>query len=162
MAVIVSEHADFELAAYFVPSITVYNRLESTPRTADFDRSLKAEIRDAMWMLTRQWQFGEFKGEDAATAVTTKILGEHSVMNTIHFPGDAKFPYDGKQPLETIVEREALGTSLSLAVQMGRYFIKLIKANPNFTSILHQLIVDFPLKFTPHKNDDEGIQLLNT
>src|SRR5204863_3756230 len=98
MAVTVTDTSVFEMAAYFVPSITVYNRLESSPRTVDFDRSLKAEVRDPLWMLTRQWQFGEFKGEDAATAVTTKILGEHTAINTLHFPGDNRFPYDGKMP----------------------------------------------------------------
>ena len=46
---------------YRIPTITAYNRLEATPRTTNFDRSLKAEVRDAMWMLTRQWQFGEFQ-----------------------------------------------------------------------------------------------------
>ena len=68
------DYSIFVMAEYLVPSITVYNRLEAIPRAADFDRSLKAEVRDALWMLTRQWQFGEFKGEDAATAVTTLAL----------------------------------------------------------------------------------------
>ena len=46
--------------AYRIRSITAYNRLEASPRTMQFDRSLKAEVRDPLWMLTRQWQFGEF------------------------------------------------------------------------------------------------------
>jgi hypothetical protein len=162
MAVSVSDFAAFEIAEYFVPSITVYNRLEPAPRTVDFDRSLKAGVRDALWMLTRQWQFGEFKGEDAATAVTTKILGEHSAMNMIHFPGNNTFSYDAKTPLETIAEREMLTPDLSLAVQMGRYFIKLIKNKPGFVTALNQLIIEYPLNYQPTINDDEGIQLLNT
>src|SRR5688572_10442053 len=120
MAVSVSNLDVFEITEYFVPSITVYNRLESSPRTADFDRSLKAEVRDPLWMLTRQWQFGEFKGEDAATAVTTKILGEHTSINTIHFPNNVTLPYDGKIPLEAVVEKEAPVPGLHLAVQISR------------------------------------------
>jgi hypothetical protein len=162
MAVSVSNLDVFEITEYFVPSITVYNRLESSPRTADFDRSLKAEVRDPLWMLTRQWQFGEFKGEDAATAVTTKILGEHTSINTIHFPDNVTLPYDGKIPLEAVVEKEAPVPGLHLAVQISRYFIRLIKSNPGFDTTLSQLIARYPLNYTVHKNDDEGIQLLNT
>ncbi len=161
MAVSVGELQPFELEAYFVPSITVYNRLESSPRTANFDRSLRAEVRDALWMLTRQWQFGEFKGEDAATALSTKILGEHTTINNIHFPNNNILPYDGSMPLESIVEREIHAPDLSTAVQMARYFIKLIKQKPNFATTLDLLITTYPLNFTPEKNDDDGNQLLN-
>jgi hypothetical protein len=149
------------IAAYRVPSITAYNRLEPTPRTEDFDRSLKAEIRDALWMLTRQWQFGEFQGEDAATAMTSKILGQHSTPDKIHFPGDTIFPYDGMIPLEAAIEREKLTPDLFLSVQMGRYFIKLLKGAADFSTVLQLLIETYPLNYQPDKNDSEGIQLLN-
>ena len=162
MAVSVSELAVFELAEYFVPSITVYNRLESTPRTVDFDRSLRAEVRDPMWMLTRQWQFGEFKGEDAATAVTTKILGDHTIINTVHLNGDSKLAYDGTIPLETVVEREPLTRNLGLAVHMARYFIKLMKSHSNFENRLNPLLNEYHLDYTVNINDTEGNQLLNT
>jgi len=152
----------FEIEAYHVPSITVYNRLEASPRTADFDRSLKAEVRDPLWMLTRQWQFGEFKGEDAATAVSTKILGEHTTINTIHFPGNKKIEYNGKAPLEAIVERETFTEDLATALQMSRYFIKLIKAKPGFAESLNQLITVFPFDFDIDPNDYHALELLNT
>jgi len=152
----------FQIGAYHVPSITVYNRLEASPRTADFDRSLKAEVRDPLWMLTRQWQFGEFKGEDAATAVSTKILGAHTTVNTIHFPGDKKLAYDGQSPLEAIVERESFPGDLATAVQMSRYFIRLIKAKPDFGESLGLLITAFPFDFSIEPNDHQGIELLNS
>src|SRR5207253_4888420 len=49
------------------PTVTVWNRLEVRPRRADFDRALKAEVRDALWMLTKQWQVGEFFADDAGS-----------------------------------------------------------------------------------------------
>ena len=55
------------LRARNIPSITEWNRLEARPRTKDFDRALSAELRDALWMLTRQWQMGEFRGDDAGS-----------------------------------------------------------------------------------------------
>ncbi len=35
--------------------------------TTDIATTLRAEIRDPMWMLARQWQLGEFRGEDAGS-----------------------------------------------------------------------------------------------
>jgi hypothetical protein len=151
----------FAITAYRIPSITGYNRLESTPRRLDFDRSLKAEVRDAIWMLTRQWQFGEFKGEDAASAVTTKILSEQTVMDQVQFPGNGTFPYNGQIPLETVVEREKLVRGLSLSIQMARYLIRLIKLKPDFENGLKFLMLEYPLNYTPEQNDYEGLQLLH-
>src|SRR5262249_15704622 len=48
------------LAQRSFPTITAWNRLEGRPRRDDFSRALKAEVRDAAWMLARQWQIGEF------------------------------------------------------------------------------------------------------
>ena len=47
------------------PTIMAWNRLEGRPRRANFARALKAEVHDAMFMLTRQWQMGEFRSDDA-------------------------------------------------------------------------------------------------
>ena len=68
------------LSDAFNPSITNWNRLEGRPRSHDFDRSLRAEVRDALWMLCRQWQFGEFDGEDAGTTVVAKTQVSTSVI----------------------------------------------------------------------------------
>ena len=54
------------------PAITRWNRLEGRPRTHDFDRALRAEVRDAMWMLSRQWQLGEFVGDDAGSPILAR------------------------------------------------------------------------------------------
>jgi len=152
--------ANIQLMQYRVPSITAYNRLEASPRTADFDRSLKAEVRDALWMLTRQWQFGEFQGEDAASAATSKIMGVHTAMDQVHFPGNKMVPYDGTVPLEAMVEGEALKPGLFLAVQMGRYFIRLLKKRSDFTDWFNKLLGLYPLNYQPLPNDYEGLQLL--
>ncbi|CAN5158465.1 hypothetical protein BH23BAC1_BH23BAC1_26960 [soil metagenome] len=115
------------LAEFRIPSITAYNRLEISPRTRNFQRSLKAEVRDPLWMLTRQWQFGEFQGEDAASPVTSQILGEHYQIDRVSFPQDRRFLYDESIPLEAKVEREKIPANLFLRAQMGRYYMKLLK-----------------------------------
>ena len=56
-----------------IPLVRGWNRLEGRPRSADFERSLRAEVRDPLWFLTRQWQFGEFEGDDAGSPIDARI-----------------------------------------------------------------------------------------
>ncbi len=144
-------------------AVIVYNRLEASPRTLDFDRSLKSEIRDPLWMLSRQWQFGEFQGEDAATVFTARIEGEHTVMDRMQFAGGNSFPLNDESPLETVVEREKIGPGLFIASQMGRYFLKLMKQEGLFNATDLQKFLDkYPLSYKPGSNDRRGIELLNS
>src|SRR5215207_10846784 len=92
-----------------IPTIITWNRLEGRPRTNNFDRALKAEVRDALWMLTKQWQLGEFRGDDAGSPVLARIC-----TGTVEFdrfqPGDATpEPFSLARPLETTVERRPIG-----------------------------------------------------
>src|SRR5207245_7558878 len=55
-------------------SITFWNRLEPRPRSPGSVRdTLAARVRDPVWMLTRQWQMGEFRGEDAGSPANVRI-----------------------------------------------------------------------------------------
>lgn len=130
----------------FRAAITLWNRLEGRPRKADFDRSLRAEVRDPLWMLTRQWQFGEFKGEDAGSAVKARVqlnttrIDRYAVKSENRdATGGELFenavPYDQSFPLEIEVEREPLlgdgpdpnSADLKLRTQMGRHWMRLLK-----------------------------------
>lgn len=155
----VAKKAQLFRAEYRIPSITAYNRLEATPRSINFDRSLKAEVRDPMWMLTRQWQFGEFEGEDAASAVTAQMVGEHTVMDRLRLANHPPGKFDGSLPLETHAEREALGSSLFMSVQMSRYFVKLMRAN-SLEPALGKFITKYKLLHTIGRNDVEGELLM--
>jgi len=156
---------------YRIPTVTAYNRLEPSQRTKNFDRSLKAEIRDALWMLTRQWQFGEFEGEDAGSPVTAQVLGEHSSPDRIGFPGGKVFSYDQSIPLETKVEREPIRRSLFFSVQLSRYFFKCVNKQGLLTAVNKTaLITKYPLNylinelgnvFSIDPNDADGVQLFN-
>jgi hypothetical protein len=111
-------------------------------------------------MLTRQWQFGEFQGEDAASPVMSQILGEHTAMDRVAFPQDNIFPYTDAVPLETQVESERLSGSLFLATQMSRYFVRLLK-DEGLMDYMNRLRAKHPLAYTIDKNDFEGLQLFN-
>jgi hypothetical protein len=115
------------------PTVTVWNRLEGRPRTQAFDRALRAEVRDALWMLTRQWQMGEFRGEDAGSPFLAKLHVTHAPL-TRYRPGDGPpAALHAGVPLEAEVERRPLPlvlggreVGLDLRLVMGRQWTRLI------------------------------------
>lgn len=107
--------------------ITVWNRLEPRPRTVDFDRSLRAEVRDALWMLSRQWQLGELKGEDTGTAVFARAEMETTKVTKMAQRNNDAVDIDGSQVLEADVEREIVDYDTALRVEMGQHFLKILK-----------------------------------
>src|SRR6266566_8634980 len=94
------------------PSITMWNRLEGRPRTNNFTRALKAEISDALWMLTRQWQMGEFQGDDAGSPVFAKLQLHKTELTQYKPDGHAAQSFNDDIPLETIVERRPIALAL--------------------------------------------------
>ena len=147
------------LDEYRIPTITAYNRLEPVPRSKDPENSLKADVRDALWMLTRQWQYGEFRGEDAGSAVTAQILGEHTAMDRIQLGDADPAAYDPGKPLEATVEAEELTDNLFFAVQIARYFIRLLQMKSLDTTYTAKFIAQYPLNFAIDPNDQNGLQL---
>ncbi len=117
----------------FFPTITLWNRLEGRPRTTDFDRALKAEVRDALWMLTRQWQVGEFQGDDAGSPIATKIHGTTTQLTKYRAGQHRTEAFSNTEPLEAKVEQKAIAfvpgaqmMSLDIRLLMGRRWLKLV------------------------------------
>jgi hypothetical protein len=115
------------------PTVTTWNRLEARPRTVAFDRALQAEVRDALWMLTRQWQLGEFRGSDAGSPVFAKLRIDTAPLTAYQAGSGPAEPMPDGVPMETTVERRALAmtsagqpTSLDVRLAMGREWLALI------------------------------------
>lgn len=104
-----------------------WNRVEPRVRKEDFDRVLRCEIHDPLWMLTRQWQFGEFKGEDTGSAIFAKTLVKTSKIARFKaFNGTAQ-PYRDDIPLEALVESEPQKQDFRKAVQAGRRWMNILQ-----------------------------------
>ena len=127
-----------------VPLLRGWNRLEGRPRIPDFERSLKAEVRDPLWFLTRQWQFGEFQGEDAASPIDV-ALGVRSAPIAFMRVGATEIPYDPTVPIETRVEREPAAFDLTFHMQGSRYLLRLLVKN-KIGVLLAKFVTGFPLK----------------
>lgn len=119
------------------PTVTFWSRLEGRPRTERFERALQAEVRDALWMLTRQWQLGEFRGDDAGSPILARLHVETTRLTKYRADGGAVEPFDESVPLETEVERRPLPITrgarelaLDLRLVLGRHWLKLIGTLP--------------------------------
>ena len=104
-----------------------WNRLESRPRKSEFDEVLKAAIHDPLWMLTRQWQFGEFQGEDTGSAVFAKIMMETTRVNKFRHRDGSISDYDESVPLETFVERMPVLYDIRFRTTAGQYWLRLLQ-----------------------------------
>lgn len=82
-----------------------YQRIEPRSRKEDFQESLEMRTADPLWMLGRQWQFGEFQAEDNGTPISVEIeyhtneIDQYAPANNFGFESLAN-----KAPLEVIVE----------------------------------------------------------
>ncbi|MFD9789822.1 hypothetical protein ACFWXK_02600 [Streptomyces sp. NPDC059070] len=118
------------------PTVGLWNRLEGRPRTTDFARALRAEVRDPLWMLTRQWQLGEFRGADAGSPVTVTYSVDTTTPSRFRPAGGAVEPLPADRPLETVAERRALPfafgadrIAFDLRLAIGRRWMKLLAQN---------------------------------
>lgn len=156
----------------FPPAVLGWNRLEGRPRTEKFDRALRAEVHDALWFVTRQWQFGEFKGEDAGSPVDVRTAVRVDPIQHYAVRGGGAVAYDGSIPLEAHVEREPVSFTLNVHAQITRYFWQLIKgvATPSAVQVLYltayplsaSAIAGFPDEDTKHSLQLAKSRVLDT
>jgi hypothetical protein len=125
-----------------MPSITSWMRLEPRSRKAEMDTTLQARIYDPLWLLARQWKFGEFQGEDNGSPIMARWRGESARLTRYQAGAIAPDPranaqrYDVRRmPLETLVERETIRPpvneaakpeKLRLAAEAGQQFMRML------------------------------------
>lgn len=133
---LIVKNAAFSAAVVVQPSLTIWSRLEVQPTTPDYAPALAAGIADPLWMLTRQWQFGEYGGEDAGSPIAVKLEAEEAVLARYlagplgSDPASKATDYNpAGQPLETLVEAESPEMAGPLAgVWAGQQFLRLLAA----------------------------------
>lgn len=116
-------------------------------------RSLQAQVRDPLWFLARQWQMGEFLGDDAGSPVQATLSVEQRSITTYR-PGtdDSKTTaIDPTLPVETHVERETVTLRMRGSVRLGLYFESLVTeegiANPD--TVIAAFRQAFPISNSP-------------
>ena len=153
-------------------SITTWMRLEPRCRNDDMSAGLQARIYDPLWLLARQWQIGEFDGDDAGSPAMARFKAETSGLTRFH-PGSIApntrlkaAAYSGAQtPLEPLVEREvvrpaeaapARAEKLRLAIESGIYFLRLLDQQTMSRSYRDSFIQKYSL---PPLTDDQRAEI---
>lgn len=144
------------------PTVTLWNRLEGRPRTRNFERALRAEVRDALWMITRQWQTGEFRAEDAGSPVFAKVHVATTRLSRVALGEGAPQPIDQDIPLQAQVERLPLRlrvgqdkVALDVRLMLGRRWLKLIAPIGSYAdAFIDKYRFEIP---DPHQRDSAAI-----
>ena len=162
-------------------SITSWMRLEPQSRNAEMSTSLQARIYDPLWLLARQWQLGEFQGEDNGSPVMASWRGESGRLMRYHSGAIAPNSmvnarhYDAtRMPLETLVERETIRPmpgqngkpeKLRLAAEAGQQFLRMLDQQPLSSDYRNAFIRQYPFpELTPEQRaalDTESLGFLD-
>jgi hypothetical protein len=146
-----------------LPTAVIWNRLEGRPRSDDLTRPMRAEIRDPAWMLARQWQFGEFEGEDAGAAVQAKIQVESRPLTGIKLDAHPTVAYDQKTPVEFLVERQPVEPDLMMGLYIGRRWLKQLKGEfPGDNALLNSFVTKYSIQEpNPAGKDLESLKVVS-
>src|SRR6185436_8771398 len=162
------------------PSITSWTRLEVRSRQADMRVSLSARVFDPLWLMARQWQVGEFQGEDAGMPVLARVRSQTTMLSRIHLgelPANTitqAAAYDPQvMPLEVMVERQRTRPTnagdarmLRLSVEAGLHFLLMLVQQPLSKKYRLLFIARFALQRPDHsllaKSDEDTRRFVET
>jgi hypothetical protein len=87
---------------------TTWARLEPVASDPELRPGLVAEIADPAWLLARQWQLGELRGDDASSPALVELTAQIARPTRVRLGAAAAArDYDpGAQPLDVLGERE--------------------------------------------------------
>lgn len=103
-------------------------RLEPGHRSGGVQGGLAARVHDPLWLLTRQWQFGEFTAQDAGSPAVVRMSGASAPIDAWR-PGVASdwVPYDlGQGPLDAQVEDEPVHIDVRLRAEGGAALLRVL------------------------------------
>lgn len=70
-----------------------WTRLEPHSQSGDPQPGIEARVHDPLWMIGRQWQMGEFRGEDCGTPVSVRLTARTQTLSALR-PGGAERGFD--------------------------------------------------------------------
>ena len=146
------------------PTVTGWTRLEPYSRSDELRDGLRAEVHDPLWMLTRQWQVGEFQGEDVGSPVQVRLRMECTPL-TRYQPGVLApgATVSGQrltgEPLEALVEKESIrregALQPRLAAEAGLHLCRLPGAAPHRADLVKHFGLRAPDEATLRLLDED-------
>lgn len=128
-----------EAALKLRPTVVTYSRLEPVNLTSgDLTLGLEVPIADPLWMIGRQWQFEELRGEDGGSPILAEVEAERAPLTRFHAGspvGAADAAAESvdvpgpRLPVEVAVEAEApVVLPERVRAEIGLQLLRLIRA----------------------------------
>ena len=135
-----------------------WKRLESATIDPQISEGLEARVADPLWFLARQWQTGEFKGNDAANPFLVRMRAESfNIDRLILDDGRSLDLSDHNLPLEPLVESESVMQGPSparVSAEMGRLLVRSMRRVAGSEDLIEALQQYFPLQLPADDNLD--------
>jgi len=142
-----------------------FTRLEPQSVSGDPSPGLEARVHDPLWLLGRQWQFGEFHGEDVGTPIAVHVLSTSNRVGAWQ-PGDwaAQNPAPARvllpnTALDPLVEREptpAEGPGLRQRAEGGAQLLDDL-SDADIAGVADALIASCPLTLVGPADEFDSI-----
>jgi len=111
-----------------VADISYVQRVEPRASAQNFVQNYAAEVHDALWFLTRQWQVGEFVGEDTGSVAFMEYGQTTAKMPGWRPSSETAFrQVDQAAPLERQALNEPFEPDLGTAVELGHDFADILR-----------------------------------
>jgi hypothetical protein len=118
-----------------LPSLVTWSRLEPLSLSADLAPGLQAPLGDPLWLIGRQWQFDELRGEHGGSPVAAILDSEHAPIGRMRTGPDgagagvAVDVGDYDTPLEPLVEAEAVANPpVRIRAEGGLQLLRMLAA----------------------------------
>jgi len=132
-----------------------WKRVESSGVDPQVEEGLQARIADPLWLLARQWQVGEFTGEDAATPVFIQAEVETAQI-AAYSPGPPEQRSSVSSlrglPLETVVEAESVRSGPAgdaVSIESGNALIRELRRSRAAEAAVTLLRKAYPVELDP-------------
>ncbi len=139
-----------------------WQRLEAGAVDPAIEEGIAAGVADPLWFLARQWQVGEFRGEDAASPVLIEaVVRAAPVIKYWTEDDDGTRTTVPRQqlgvPLEALAEREPITTgpaAIRLRLESGAALLRRLAQSDAPRALLAELRGAYPLSDLPDDSLD--------
>jgi hypothetical protein len=131
-------------------SITTWVRLEPRGRDPQLLAGTEARLHDPLWLLARQWQFGELTGADAGSAITARTRFDSARLDAVRTTGSAWHAHDpDRTPLDTVMapiaNEPAAKPPFGRRARTGRQLSRMLAGLPSASGVM---LSRFPFRAT--------------
>ncbi|MCX5065998.1 hypothetical protein OOJ91_08890 [Micromonospora lupini] len=145
---------------------TRWARLEPAARDPELAPGLEARVHDPLWLLGRQWQFGEFAASDAGSAILAQVTASVAPLSKLRPGRLTPTPRIGNysataMPLEALVEADDIhaAPTARMRVRAGQHFERLL-ATRSLGTYVSGYRTAYPIAATPDPGDSPSRRFL--